>query len=530
MTAELAAALPSSGDLPRGTDRDGLGPLTRRASLTAAASLLDYAAKIAVGLVVTPILVSGLGRTLFGVWEMISRLGSYLGATDGRATDALRLLVAQAQGHDDAEAKRRCVGAALAVWALVLPLVLAAGAVLVWLAPALTRAGPGLAGAVRITCALLVLSWLLGSLGGVSESVLRGMNLGYKGMGLQAALNLLGGALAVGAIWAGLGLVGLGWAAVVRVAVTGVCFLLLARAFVRWLGVARPAPRDVKALLGVSVWLSVGEIVAKLLLASDVIILGAAVAPALVTTYVLTGYATRTAVGIHVFAAGAAIPGLGGVLGRGQYDRAGRTRRELLLFTWLFTTTVGVTVLLWNRSFLGLWVGTEHYAGAAVNLLLVLMAAQTAFIRVDAYVLDAALRPRQRVLVGVVAAVLGLGLGIPLTRAFGVVGLCGAMLAARAVQTVGYPLLARASVRAAGAAGATPAAGPRLAVVSALLLGAAALAGDRLLATTWPAWIAGVVVSMGLAGAVAMIAGPGTADREVIVRRLRGLLVPGRRS
>src|SRR5216684_2328106 len=47
--------------------------LTQRASLNVVASLLDYGAKVAVGLVVVPILVGGLGRSLYGVWEMLGR-------------------------------------------------------------------------------------------------------------------------------------------------------------------------------------------------------------------------------------------------------------------------------------------------------------------------------------------------------------------------------------------------------------------------------------------------------------------------
>ena len=41
--------------------------LTRRASLTAVASLLDYAVKAGVSLVITPILVGTLGRSLYGI-------------------------------------------------------------------------------------------------------------------------------------------------------------------------------------------------------------------------------------------------------------------------------------------------------------------------------------------------------------------------------------------------------------------------------------------------------------------------------
>src|SRR2546429_7414670 len=378
------------------TERAGLGgraprapTLTGRASLNALQSLLDYGAKLGVGLVVTPIVVAGLGGSLFGVWEMLNRLVTYMSAADGRPTEALRLIVSSRQAVEDDALQRRAVGAALLIWVLFLPLIAAVGAILIWIAPTITQVAPELRAGVRAVTALLLVSFFLTLVAGVPESVLRGMNLGYRRMGLQASLNVLAGLLTVVAVRAGLGLVGLGGAQVGVAMVTGLLFWLLARRYVHWFGVARPGRADVMPLLSMSAWLTVGEAVAKLLLACDVIILGWVVSPAVVTTYVLTGYAARTAIGIHVFAADAAMPGLGGLIGRGEQDRARAVRRELLTLTWLFATTVGVTVLCWNRSFLALWVGQQHYGGPWLNPLIILTAGHTAFFRTDAHLFRA---------------------------------------------------------------------------------------------------------------------------------------------
>ena len=102
--------------------------------------------------------------------------------------------------------------------------------------------------------------------------------------------------------------------------------------------------------------------------------------------------------------------------------RAQLVRRELLALTWLFATAVGTTILLWNRSFVALWVSSNHYAGSDVDLLIVLIAVQTAFIRSDAYIIDAALQSWLRVVISAAAAVLTVSLAIPLTRAFGLTG------------------------------------------------------------------------------------------------------------
>src|SRR3989441_11552615 len=100
----------------------------------------------------------------------------------------------------------------------------------------------------------LLLSLLLGGLASVPESVLRGMNLGYKRMGFQAGLNLVGGLLTAGAVYAGLGLVGVAGAQECLIAITGVCFWILGKRYVASFGVARPAAHEGRSLLGAGGW------------------------------------------------------------------------------------------------------------------------------------------------------------------------------------------------------------------------------------------------------------------------------------
>src|SRR3989441_11738035 len=218
---------------------------------------------------------------------MLGRLVGYLTAGDGRPTQALRPVISNLQASDDDAAKRRYVGGAFFVWLLFLPLVVAAGAGLVWLAPTITKVAPPLFPVVRLTCALLALSLLVGTLAALPEAVLRGMNLGYKRMGLQAGLEVVGGVLVAGAIYVGLGMVGAAGAQIAFATLMGLCFWWVVRKYVPWFGVARPTRTEIRGLLGLSLWYSAGEAVTKLLLASDVIILGMVLSPTAVTTYAL---------------------------------------------------------------------------------------------------------------------------------------------------------------------------------------------------------------------------------------------------
>lgn len=491
--------------------------LTHRATLNVVASLLDYGAKLAVGVVVVPILVSGLGRALYGVWEMLGRLVGYMTAGDGRPTQALRLVVSNLQGSPDDSAKRRYVGGALIVWLLFMPLVVVIGGALVWLAPTITKTAPALAGGVRLTAALLTVSLVFGNLASLPESVLRGMNLGYKRMGLQASLEVVGGGLMAGAIYLGLGMMGAAGAQVAFAFLMGVTFWWVVKKYVPWFGIERPTRADVKGLLGLSLWYSAGEAITKLQLASDVLILGMVLNPTAVTAYALTSYAARTAVNLQSLAAGGAIPGIGGVIGERQFEKAVRLRNELLALTWLFATTVGATILLWNRSFLSLWVGSVNYAGPWVNLLIVAIMAQTAFVRSDAYVIDAALQPRLRVTVTAVAATLTIVLATLLTMRWGTLGLCLGIIAGRLTQSIAYPHLVRKCFGVTSRPQLWAIGRPL--IVMALLFGIAAWLGDRVLVHHWIGWSGGVLATAIVVLGVALVTGlPGDAQGAVLVR------------
>ena len=516
------APVPAGGAMPPSSGTTRAPTLTQKASLTVVAYGLEYGAKLAVGLVVTPILVSRLGQALYGVFEMLGRLTSYIAPVSGRPPDALRLVVASRQADRDPAAERRAVGGALVVWLLLLPLAAGAGAVLTWFAPTLARVEPALAGTVRVACAALLGAVLLGGLLAVPESVLFGMNLGYKRMELQAGLSVVGGLLTAAAAYAGLGLAGVSAAQLVVAGVTGLCYWGIARAYVSWFGAARPTRSDIRALFAMSGWLSVGDLIAKLLLASDLIILGFMRSPSLVTTYVLTSYAARAAVNLHSAAVAAAMPGLGGLIGRGQFAWAALVRREILGLTWLFVTAVGATILLWNHSFVALWIGAGQWAGPTVDLLIVLTAVQTAFIRTDSSIIDAALHPWSRVRVGAVAAVLTLGGMIVLTRWWGLPGLCLGILVGRAVQTVIYPRLVRASLRGVEPDTLWSTVRP-LAAMLVVFVAAAAL-GSRLLAPGWVAWAGGVTLSLGLAAAIAFVTGLAPDARRAVIARARAIV------
>ena len=130
--------------------------LTGRASLNAVASALDYGTRALVeGLLVTPLVVTGLGPAAYGAWRVLWQWSSYVWGASGRSAQALQFAIANRQWTANAQEKRQMVGAAVAVGVLFLPLLLVVGGLGVWLAPEVLAVPADQVAKLRIAAAIL---------------------------------------------------------------------------------------------------------------------------------------------------------------------------------------------------------------------------------------------------------------------------------------------------------------------------------------------------------------------------------------
>ncbi len=352
----LAAHMPRSvALLSRLVSDEGL---TKKAYLNAVAAGLDYAGRLAVAFVVNPLIVTGLGSFAFGAWKVLGSLVGYVSAAGGRPTQTLKWTIANLQ-TGGTDAKRRNVGSAIAVAMMFLPIIGAAGAALTWYAPGLIDSPPELVTQVRIACGLLVVNLMLTSLIHVPQSVLRGENLGYKRMGLSAFLVLANGGLLV--------IAGLSLATLIGTLLSGGLFVVIVRTYVPWFGVSRPSWQEIRKFLDLSAWFVIWRLVTRLMITSDIVLLGIVASTESVTTYTLTKYGGEMLIGLAAILVGGATPGLGGIIGAGDLPRVSRARGEIMMLSWLLVAAVGTTLLAWNQPFVGLWVGADHYAGKSLD-------------------------------------------------------------------------------------------------------------------------------------------------------------------
>jgi O-antigen/teichoic acid export membrane protein len=208
------------------------------------------------------------------------------------------------------------------------------------------------------------------------------------------------------------------------------------------------------------------------------------------------------------------------MVARGYLARADRVRRETVSLIWLFTIVTGTSVLLWEASFLRLWVGERYYPGPAAILMVMVMVMQFALIRTDANIIDLTLDLRRKVLIGALAAVVSVALAWLFVGPMdlGIVGLAFGFVLGRTIQSISYPWMI---AKLLGIAPRRQFAGiVRPALTTAILLGVAAWLGSVVRVDTWLALVLVVGISAASVTGVAFFAGMGAENRTMVWRRL----------
>ena len=493
--------------------------LTQKASLNAVAALLDYGVRLLVGFVVGPLLVSGLGDFFYGVWQVLGRLVGYVSAAGGRPTQAIKWTTAHQKSSSDLERKRRDIGSAIVVWFVFAPILLLIGGIMTWYAPQWLNAEPEQFLVIRLTSILLVLNMTLIGLTGLPQAVLQGENLGYKRMGLSAFVILLGGGMTALTLFLGYGLVGVAIAYIASTILGGVFFFSIMRSYVPWFGVSRPRRQEVKQFLGLSGWFMSWRLINKLIMSSDVVVLGFLGSAEGVTVYTLTKYLPETIISLVAVVVGGIVPGLGDVIGQKDLEKAVRIRKEIVILTWLFATIIGTVVILWDRSFVTLWVGDERYAGSLPLLMIMIMVVQLAFIRNDAHIIDLTLNLRSKVAVGLVSSLVS----ILIASAFlhwtnlGVVGLCLGFIIGRFILSISYPYLISQLLEQEFAAGLHEFLRPVL--VTAVLFLLSSRLNQSLPLNSWFSLASYAILSTLIIGLLAFTIGLTSTQKHLILNR-----------
>lgn len=409
------------------------GGLSRRAFLTFLNRIFLELGKIAVMFVARPIIILTLGGNLYGAWVIIQQMANYMVVGDLNPTKALRLSLSVRQHIDDFREKKRYIGAALLVWLGSLPVVLALGVTIVWLTPSMIKSmSADEVMAVKVAIVIFVVSVGLTRVLAIPGNVLRGANLEYKAMGLEAGVAILGGLLSVAAVINGYSLPGLATAHLIVILLGASVYFFVAKRTLPWFGLEWPRLSELLKFTQLSGWVFVTNLGWMTLHSTSLIILGITMGPKAVTIYVTTKTALMVSERfIHQFVT-STYPAISGICGEEKWPFLLRARGEIFELLIGITVIFGSCVLVLNEPFLLLWIGEEgFYAGYLTTFLFVLMSFQMPLYRIEAHILESMFQFRSKVIGTFIFGIFIMGAGYIFSSIWGLPGMAAAVFLGR---------------------------------------------------------------------------------------------------
>lgn len=293
---------------------------------------------------------------LFGAWSIIRQILNYLNLADLRPFTGLKLTLALQQHVTDPEPKRRQIGASLVIWVITLPLMVGLACGLLYFSELLVPVQATHRLAVRWALTIALFGSIAATLFALPNNVLRGVNLDYKAMGLQAFLSVIFGLSCVLVVMAGWGLPGLAFAALLTPLVAGLVQLALARRYVPWFGVSMPQKSDLRDCAKINGWLLLDSALSVLVFSQDLILAGCFLSIEDAAKLGLISTACRIIFELlsQVLTSGSA--GLSGLFGKGETTAIVRLRRELISLALGSIAVFGSAYLILNNTFLKIWI------------------------------------------------------------------------------------------------------------------------------------------------------------------------------
>ena len=420
-------------------------PTNRRRAgiLNLASVLLDQAVSLTASVLITPVIVNSLGTVMYGFWQFAQRFIGQIAMLDGRGSESLKYKLARSNSLDVPAERQKAVGAAvftLGVFLLV-PIGLAA-AVIANLEhiPAATAIDRSTGAIVLI---ILCFTMVVGSLSTILEAVLRGMNQGYRRMGLRASIVIAGTSLNALVLMNGGGVISLAKVTALTALVTLVSLVLLVRRTFTWFRPTWPTlaemPSVIRQSCGFTLWGFVGTAVAT----GDMLVIGFLLSSEEVTNYSLTKFLPQYAPVLAYNFYSAMLPGFAGKIGEGRVDQAFEIHRKAGSLGRSIGTIVCCCLLVVNEWFVSIWIGNGSYLGFLVNYLICIITYQTIALNQENAFLNILLEVRSRIIDGGVSLGMLLVMGLVLTPSFGVAGLCMSVVVSRIFLMARTPLVLR---------------------------------------------------------------------------------------
>lgn len=378
----------------------------KKIKLNALSGYLNLFLNSFIMLLISPLLVKFLGNVDFGIWKSIQKILSITSVADGRSTQALKSFISNLEGDNDVNKKKRLIGSALKVSFFFMPLTVIIIAGVIYFLPTFINDIPAdYISIVRITGFVLALNIILTPILSIPDSILVGTNNIYKLTNIQTLTTLLMNAMFVLFSYLGYGILGLGIVSTFILLLNGVLIYFICKKTIPWFGIKKPDKKDISVFFKFSFWVFIWMFVERLMLSTEIFLIGYLLSPIDVTIYSFSSYVVQLVLPIALLTSSAFVPTIGKFIGNNDFVNVINITKKLKNSLKIISIIFGVSIVLFNHLFIKIWVGEFYYLGDFNNFLMVIIMVQLLLFRSDSQIQDQTLKIKNKVIIGLIGTV-----------------------------------------------------------------------------------------------------------------------------
>ncbi len=344
---------------------------------------IDKVVSIIVNFIVRPIIINGLGISMFGVWEMLNRMTDLMASADFRAATTVKWFLSINREKEPQEVLNRSVSSGFFASMCTLPLYVLVGCVLVYFSPYITKVDISLFMVVRFSASILLLAFIITQIFFIYEQILQGMNIAYKRIGVRAVITIVGGILTYLVLKKGYGLGGLVCVNLLMVIITGFTFWFVVKENLNWVKIHKVSWKEILVFIKISIDFFIDKLLSILHRSTDVLFLGYLLSSSVVASYTISSYVMVSIIGFISMIISSIITGITPLVKENNVSKLLFYRSYIYLLLIVICAIVATLVLVFNGSFINLWTQKELFLGQFNNLLIVVGLFLRAIIDID---------------------------------------------------------------------------------------------------------------------------------------------------
>lgn len=325
----------------------------------------------------TPFILNGLGKELYGVFVIINKIQGYVMMVDLRPTAILRFKLASKQTQDNIQEKREYIGASIIITLILFPFINLIGWILSLCFEQFFEINESHVEIGKYS--ILLMSFLISIKGflGLPEAIVRGNNSEYKLFFVESFRMIIYAFLVWLSLSLGFGLIGV----IVAIFLTAI-FDFILKSIIRrklypMLNSSRPRKSIIKEFASNGSWFMISSFGYQILSSADVLIIGITTGSSAVATYSLSKMMlVRISESIGDIL-GSITASIGHLISEGNIKKLQEIRYKVFRFNLLIGGFLVLYFITFNSSFVSLWVSSDNFIGYKLNFVLCFLAILT---------------------------------------------------------------------------------------------------------------------------------------------------------